>query len=248
MTLDYRPTPSIRTEELDDGRIVVVTLSRPEKRNAINDAMHDTFVDVWRAIGRSKTASAAVLLAEGKSFCAGGDRGQWGTAGEEAAHRQYKILRAAEPVLEMARCPVPIVAGVNGPAIGLGCSIVLASDLVLMTPEAYLQDNHINYGLVPGDGAGALLPFHIPLNRARELLLTGDRLPADEARDYGIVSRLVPGDRLAAECLALARRISANPQAAVRGAKRTWTAAMLGSLSYVSDMAVAYEALGVASS
>ena len=94
----------------------------------------------------------------------------------------------------MVRCPVPVIAAVNGPAVGLGCSLALLSDLVLMAEGTYLADPHVQVGVVAGDGGAMVLPLIVGLARAKELLFLGDRVSAEEAVQLGLANRVVPGD------------------------------------------------------
>jgi enoyl-CoA hydratase len=117
-----------------------------------------------------------------------------------------------------------VIAAVNGPAVGLGCSLALGCDLVLMADSAYLADPHISVGLVAGDGGVTLWPLLTSLLRAKEYLFTGDRIAAETAVQLGLANRTVPGDQLLPEALALARRLAAQPPEALRGTKAALSA------------------------
>ncbi|HEX4588016.1 MAG TPA: enoyl-CoA hydratase-related protein, partial [Mycobacterium sp.] len=116
--------------------------------------------------------------------------------------------------------PLPVIAAVNGPAVGLGCSIAVLRDITLISESAYLADPHVAVGLVAGDGGAAMWPLLTPIMRSREYLFTGDRIPATTAVDLGLASRTVAPDELMNEAHALAARLAAQPPDALRGTKR----------------------------
>ena len=120
----------------------------------------------------------------------------------------------------MLRFPLPVIAAVNGPAVGLGRSIALLCDIVLISEAAYLADPHVAVGLVAGDGGAALWPLLSPIMRSREYLYTGDRIAASTAVELGLASRAVAPDDLATEARTLADRLAGQPAAALQGTKR----------------------------
>jgi enoyl-CoA hydratase len=113
-----------------------------------------------------------------------------------------------------------VIAAVNGPAVGLGCSVAVLSDIVLMSDRAYLCDPHVSVGLVAGDGGAAFWPLLTPILRSREYLYTGDRIPAAVAVDLGLASRVVAAGDLLGEARALAQRLATQPAQALRDTKR----------------------------
>ncbi len=123
-------------------------------------------------------------------------------------------------ITEMLHFPLPVVAAVNGPAVGLGSSLVLMCDLVLMSDTAFLADPHVLAGLVAGDGGAATLPAHVSLLHAKEFLFLGERVPAERAVAMGMANRVVPAADLAAEASVLAHRLAGLPQHALRDTKR----------------------------
>jgi enoyl-CoA hydratase/carnithine racemase len=141
----------------------------------------------------------------------------------------------------MVRCPVPVIAAVNGPAVGLGCSLALLSDMVLMAEGAYLADPHVQVGLVAGDGGAMVLPLIVGLARAKELLFLGERVSATEAVRLGLANRVVPGDKLLDEAMDLARRLAALPAGALRGTKRAVNLHLEHAMSTVMETALAAE-------
>lgn len=203
-----------------DGPVRTVLLDRPDALNAVDKDMHRSLAQVWRQLASDPTARAVVLTGAGRAFCAGGDMGwlvaKLGNPVEEAE----SIREAAEIIDEMLRFPLPVVAAVNGPAVGLGCNIALLCDIVLIADDAYLADPHVPIGLAAGDGGAAFWPLLAPILRIREHLLTGERIPADQAVELGLASRVVPAGDLRAEAERLARRLAAQPPAALQATKR----------------------------
>jgi enoyl-CoA hydratase len=134
--------------------------------------------------------------------------------------RDESIREGSQIIEEMLRFPLPVIAAVNGPAVGLGCSIALLSDILLISENAYLADPHVSVGLVAGDGGGAFWPLLTPIMRSREYLYTGDRIPAAKAVELGLASRTVAPDELMGEAHKLAQRLAAQPAEALQGTKR----------------------------
>jgi enoyl-CoA hydratase len=130
------------------------------------------------------------------------------------------------------------VAAVNGPAVGLGCSLALLSDMVLMAEGAYLADPHVQVGLAAGDGGALVLPLIVGLPRAKELLFLGERVSAEEALRLGIANRVVPGDKLLDEAMEVAGRLAALPAQALRDTKRAVNLHLEQAMAAVLDAAL----------
>jgi enoyl-CoA hydratase len=130
------------------------------------------------------------------------------------------IAEGRELVLNMIRCRVPVIAAVNGPAVGLGCSVIALSDVVYMAESAYLADPHVTVGLVAADGGPLTWPLHTSLLLAKEYAFTGDRIPAARAKEIGLANHVCKDGEVIDAALAAARRIAALPQQAVEATKR----------------------------
>jgi len=193
------------------GPIRLIELNRPQQLNAASEDLHTALAGVWDHIAADGDARAVVLTGRGRAFSAGGDFHVMTRVQRDEAFREQNIAEARGIITGMVRCPVPVIAAVNGPAVGLGCSLALLSDMVLMAEGAYLADPHVRVGLAAGDG-GALV-------RAKELLFLGERVGAEEAARLGIVNRVVPGDKLLDEAMELAGRLAALPAQALRDTK-----------------------------
>jgi enoyl-CoA hydratase/carnithine racemase len=203
-----------------DGPVRTVVLNRPADLNAVNQPLHRALANVWRQLSADRDARVVILTGAGRCFSAGGDLDWITTFLEDPAGRYESLREGAEIAEEMIRFPLPVVAAVNGPAVGLGCSIAVLCDVVLMADTAYLADPHVSVGLVAGDGGAAFWPLLTSILRTREYLYTGDRIPAATAVELGLATRSVPADELLDEARRVAWRIAAQPPDAVQGTKR----------------------------
>ncbi|MDX6741037.1 enoyl-CoA hydratase/isomerase family protein [Actinocorallia sp. A-T 12471] len=201
-----------------DGPLRFITLNRPDALNAVNDALHTGLAKLWPQLADDRDARAAVLTGAGRAFSAGGDFAYLAELKDDADLRAKTIAHGREIVLGMARCRVPVVTAVNGPAVGLGCSLVALSDIVYMDPSAYLADPHVQVGLVAADGGPLTWPLHTSLLHAKEYALTGARISADRAVAMGLANH-VAGDALK-EATSTAERIATLPRQAVESTKR----------------------------
>jgi enoyl-CoA hydratase len=205
-----------------DGPVRIVTLNRPRHANAVNNRMHTAFARLWDGLNDDPEARAVVLTGAGSFFSAGGDLVEWlETHVENPVTRRAGMRDARRIVRDMVDFPLPVVAAVNGPALGFGCSIAVLCDIVLMSDLAYLADTHVASGLVAGDGGSVLWPLLMSLLRAKEYLLLGERISAELAVQLGLANRVVPDAELKTEALALAHRLAALPAQAVQDTKRT---------------------------
>ena len=224
-----------------EGPIRLIELNRPEQRNAASESLHTALADLWDRLAADEAVRAVVLTGRGRAFSAGGDFHVMTRVQRDEAFREQNIAEARRIITGMVRCPVPVIAAVNGPAVGLGCSLALLSDMVLMAEGTYLADPHVQVGLVAGDGGAMVLPLIVGLVRARELLFLGDRVSAEEAVRLGLANRVVPGDKLLDEAMDLARRLAALPATALRGTKRAVNLHLEQAMATVMETALGAE-------
>jgi enoyl-CoA hydratase/carnithine racemase len=203
-----------------DGDVRVVTLNEPDTLNAFSGELHESFVALWPRIARDTDARAIVLTGAGRAFSAGGSYPDFERRRVDLEFRQHEMDNAREIVMGMIDCPLPVVAAVNGPAVGLGCSITTLCDIVFMADTAFLADPHVSVALVAGDGGAVTWPAHTSLLKAKQYMLTGDRIPADEAVAMGLANFVVPKDELLDAALAFAHRLASQPPQALRETKR----------------------------
>ena len=203
-----------------DGPIRIVRLNRPDDLNATNHELHHALAMLWPQIDADTEARVVVLTGNGRAFCAGGDFDYLDELTHNAALRAETLADGKRILTGMAGCRVPILAAVNGAAVGLGCSLVALSDVVFMAQSAHLADPHVALGLVAGDGGPISWPLIMSLQLAKEYVLTGDRIPAARAAEIGLVNHVCPDDEVFDQALTCARRIAKLPQRAVEDTLR----------------------------
>ena len=203
-----------------DGPVRVVTLSRPEQLNAVNDELHAALARVFSQLTADAGARVAVLTGAGRAFSAGGDFDLLDRMIKDRALRHDVIAEGRDIVLNMVRCRIPIVAAVNGPAVGLGCSVIALSDVVYMAESAYLADPHVAVGLVAADGGPITWPLHMSLHHAKEFAYTGDRISAARAAEIGLCNHVCPDGEVLPAALKTAHKLAALPRQAIEATKR----------------------------
>jgi enoyl-CoA hydratase/carnithine racemase len=202
-----------------DGAVRILTLNEPDTLNAFTEDLHEQIVDVWADVEADDDCRAVVLTGAGRTFSAGGSYEDFEGRRVDQARRRRSLRLARRLADEMIEVAVPVVAAVNGPAVGLGCTVATLSDIVFMAEDAWMADTHVSVALVAGDGGAVTWPAHTSLLRAKQYLLTGDRLGAHEAVELGLANFVVPGDRLLDEALAFAHRLAAQPPQALQETK-----------------------------
>lgn len=234
-----------------EGAIVVVTLDQPEKRNPISGLdMIDALEAAMRTLDADMAVRAVILTGAGSAFSSGGDLKAMATPGSSLrdalpaqTRRNYKSGIQRLPLLFEA-LEVPVIAAVNGPAIGAGCDLACMCDVRIAGESAKFAESFVKLGIVPGDGGAWLLPRIIGFAKASELALTGDMLDAAEALACGLVSRVVPDAQLMDEARLVAAKIAANPPHAVRMTKRLLREGHRATLANILELSAAMQALG----
>jgi enoyl-CoA hydratase len=208
---------TLQIDRLDD--VLRVTIAHPTSPvNAVDEALHHDLTALFAALRRESTARAVLLTGRGRAFSAGGDFAWFPTLRDPA---RLDALRrdARQLVWDLLDVEIPIVAALNGPAVGLGASIALLCDVLFMADTASIADPHVRVGIVAGDGGAAIWPLVLGPARAKELLLTGDPVDADTALRWGLVNRVVPAAELAEAARAMAARLAAGAPLALRYTK-----------------------------
>jgi enoyl-CoA hydratase/carnithine racemase len=232
-----------------DGAVLTVTLNLPEKRNPISDpALIDALVATLEAADADISVRAVILTGAGSAFSSGGDlkamKAGVGLRAELPAQtrRNYRTGIQRLPLLFHA-LEVPVIAAVNGPAIGAGLDLACMCDVRVASERAVFAESFVKVGIVPGDGGAWLLPRIVGFSKATELALTGETIDAAEALAIGLVSRVVPEEELIAAARAVADKIAANPPHAVRMTKRLLREGQTASLPSILDMSAAMQSL-----
>jgi enoyl-CoA hydratase len=225
----------------DDDGIVLVTLNRPDALNAANEELHGAIAAVWSELTASSDVRAVVLTGAGKAFSAGGDLPLLQRMVEDPELRATIMAEAATIVRSMVMSPWPIVSAVNGPAVGLGCSLASLSDLVVMEEQAYFADPHVSLGLVAGDGGGLTWPLNMGLQRTKEFLLLGGRISAEEAFRFGLANRVVAKGEAVGEARTLAKRLADLPPQSFRETRRVLNQPLVARVEEALDDILAAE-------
>jgi enoyl-CoA hydratase len=243
--VSYYEFEYFRTELRDNG-VLWVELNRPERRNAITPEMHEELAPLFERIAIDRDVAVVVLTGAGdKAFCVGADFAGMQSnldAGYEDGH-PHLMLGSSRIVRAQLAIPQPIIAAVNGDAIGLGATMALFCDIVLLADHARIADPHVKAGIVAGDGGAILWPLLLGLHRGKEYLLTGDIMTAAEALQFGLGNHIHPKEQLAAEASALADRLAAGPRVAIQFNKRLANADLLDKVNRLLDTSLAMEAI-----
>jgi enoyl-CoA hydratase len=240
--VNYDLPDEVRIES--DGPVRIITLNRPERLNAVNNTVHVAMTEVWRQIERDGAARAVLVTGAGRAFSAGGDQDtvQNELSDTTGGGRRRHMTLGRELVHDMANLSVPVVAAINGPAVGLGLTMALLCDIRFMAEDAWIADPHISaVGLACGDGAAVIWPLLTSLSRAKEFLFTGERIPANDAERYGLVNRVVPADRLYADALQFTHKLASMPALALQATKRALNMHLQRAAVGVLDYALAME-------
>lgn len=237
--MKYDVPEEIRVES--DGPVRIVTLNRPEIYNAVNKPLHEGFCWVWPQIERDPDARVVILTGAGKAFSAGGDLAwQRQLIDRKELHRS-SMQEARKIVKHMVECRLPVIAAVNGPAVGFGCSVALLCDIVLIAENAFLMDPHVGVGLVAADGGALAWPLMTSILRAKEYLFLGKRIPATDAVSLGLANRVVPKGAALDEALSLARELAELPAQALQDTKRALNLHLERAFSGVLEFAISAE-------
>ena len=221
------------TLTLADG-LATIELNRPEALNAWNAELGDELNAAVRSVADDDAVRAVLVRGAGRAFSSGADlRDPSGghTAPDGAPDLQRILTEVYHPIiLGLRRLPKPVVAAVNGPAVGIGLSLALACDLVVAAESAYFLLAFVNIGLVPDGGSSALVPARIGFTRAAELALLGERLDAPTALRWGLINRVVPDADLVEQSELLARHLAQGPTRSYAGSKRQLNARIFAGL------------------
>ena len=202
-----------------DRHVITVILNRPEQHNAMNTAMGEDLLACFDALARDPDARAVVFTGAGdKAFCAGGDLKERNGMTDAGWRAQHVIFEQA--ALRVLRCPMPVIAAVEGFALAGGCELAILSDFIVASETAVFGVPETTLGIFPGIGGTQLLPRILGAPLAKELIFTGRRLKADEAKAVGLINHLVPAGQARAKAAEVAATIAKNGPIAVRQAKK----------------------------
>ena len=226
-----------------DGRVLHAMLNRPEEMNAIDDAMHEEIERLFVQVLEDETSSVLVLTGAGRAFSAGGNI----EAMQEGIDRPDVFLRqldgARRLIFSILDCPKPVIAKVNGPAIGLGATIALFCDIVIAARHAKIADPHVRVGLPAGDGGAVIWPALLGHARAKGFLLTGEAITGEEAARIGLIHSAPSAEDLDAAVDELAQRLASGAPRAIQWTKLAVNTGLKQLVHSILDTSLAYEAL-----
>lgn len=199
--------------DIDDG-VAVITLNAPKVLNAMNGPMIEHFAAaVHKATAKGSGVRCLLLTGAGRGFCAGANLANRQEGGSNDRPAGSALETHYNPLINQLRqMEIPMVTAVNGPAVGVGMSFAIMADLVVAARSAYFMQAFARIGLIPDGGATWFLPRIVGLRRAVELSMLAERLPAEQALEWGLVSRVVDDDALMDEAMELARRLARGPR------------------------------------
>jgi enoyl-CoA hydratase len=212
-----------------EGHVAIVTLNRPDARNAINPEVAVRLADAWKSIRDDGNVRVGIVTGTGSAFCAGADLGQLipMVSGARKPENDFDRRVVAEPGITSAALlrnfdtEKPIIAAINGHAIAGGMEMVQGTDIRVSVPEARFGVQEVKWAIFPAGGSTVRLPVQLPFAKAMELLLTGDLISADEALRIGFLNYVVPPDQLMKKALEIAEKIAANGPLAVRAIRKS---------------------------
>lgn len=235
--MDYSRYECLSVER--DAEVLIVALDRPQALNAINARLHTELSQVFADIAQDTDTEAVVLTGKGRAFCAGGDI-KW-FQDMTSAQLDALFTEARKIIIDLLEVEQPIIAAVNGPATGLGATLALFSDVIYAADNAKIGDPHVRVGVVAGDGGAIIWPWLVGTARAKEFLMTGDLVSADEAERIGLVNHVVPAGALLDTARAFAHRLANGPRLAIRGTKVSVNKILRDTVNLVLDTSLAIE-------
>jgi enoyl-CoA hydratase len=241
--------PSFETIALTrKGRLLTITLNRPDVLNAVNEQMHQELVDVLAFASQDEGSDVLLLTGAGRAFSAGGDLTYLADTAKHPERFDVDVRRAKRIVYTILDLEKPLVCRLNGHAVGLGATIALLCDVVFAAETAKIGDPHVSVGLVAGDGGAFIWPQRIGYALAKEYLLTGELVPAPKAHQIGLINHCLPAAELDAAVDKFCQRLLDGSTNAIRWTKVTINLELKRIAHAVMDAGIAYEAVSIRSS
>jgi 2-(1,2-epoxy-1,2-dihydrophenyl)acetyl-CoA isomerase len=215
--------PSHETIDLTtEGPAARILLNRPDALNAWNEQFGNDLLDAVSTVAGDDAVRAVLITGAGRGFSSGADLKEQRGGGEGGLpDLSARLKEIYHPIItELREMPKPVVSAVNGPAVGIGCSLALAADLIVAAESAYFLLAFVNIGLVPDGGSTAFIPARVGYARAAEMAMLGERVPAGQALDWGLINQVVADDELDSVSGALLERLANGPTRSYAGSKR----------------------------
>ena len=217
-----------------ENGIATVTLDRADKLNALSDEMYDKLYEYWLALAEDADTRAVILTGAGRAFCAGGDIGNMANtnvvSGRWRSHTRHRMI------LALHNLEKPVIATVRGPCYGIGNALALAADIIIASDTTQFSMAFKKMGVVPDGGAIFFLAQNLGIQRAKELVFTARPFGAQEAKDLGLVSRVVPDAELEGAACALARELADSATYALMLAKKMFQSMYVPTLEMLLDL------------
>jgi enoyl-CoA hydratase/carnithine racemase len=243
--VNYDKYEYLKVEVEADG-VCTVTLNRPEILNAAGGPMHPELERIWLDLNEDERVKAVVLTGAGRAFSAGGDlKGMAQQVGTpEYFRRSLKAPASTRRLWQnLLELQVPLIAAINGDAMGLGCNLALFCDITVMSETARIGDTHVRVGLVAGDGGAVMIPLLVGVSKARDLLMRARVLSGKEAHEMGLVTHVRPHEQVLEEAKNIARELAALPKYALAWTKLAVNKPVKQQLNLIVDASMAFEML-----
>ncbi len=211
---DWTFYKTIQIDKRDNG-VLVATLNRPERLNAVNGTLHTELANIARDADNDDEVKVLVLTGAGRAFCAGGDFG----GGDDAIMGRAGLKETREIVDHLLDCSIPVISAVKGYAMGLGATVALLADIVVAGKSTTFADTHVNMGIGAGDGGQVIWPLLMGVNKAKFHLMTGERITGEDAERAGLVNFLIEDDDILNKALEIADRLAKGPGLAISASK-----------------------------
>jgi enoyl-CoA hydratase len=240
--MTYASYQQLTFERRENG-VLLMTLDRPEKYNAVDEATHGELARVWRDVSTDPETRVVVVTGAGKAFSAGGDLAMVERMTGDYDRVAHMLSEMSDMVYNLINCDKPVVSAINGVAVGAGLVVALLADISICAEDARLGDGHVKLGVAAGDHAAIIWPLLAGMAKARYYLLTGEMLTGAEAERIGMVTKALPRDQVLDEALRIADTLGTGSQTAIRWTKRAlnnW----LKAAGPIFDQGAAYEMLG----
>ncbi|WP_216695250.1 enoyl-CoA hydratase/isomerase family protein [Dietzia psychralcaliphila] len=239
--MDYAKYAQLEIEV--DDRIATVTINRPDKLNVVDARLHTELASIFTDLQRDRDVDVVVLTGAGRAFSAGGDIEWMQDAIDDPESFDQTRDEAKRIVFSLLDLEKPIIAKVNGHAVGLGATIALFCDVIFASEKAKIGDPHVSVGFVAGDGGAIIWPQLIGYARAKEFLFTGDLLSAGDAANMGLINHAVPAEALDARVDEFAKRLRNGATKAIRFTKIATNIALKQAAHAAMDASIAYETI-----
>ncbi len=243
--MDYRRYKLIKVEK--EGKVAIVTINRPDSLNAVNAQLHSELEDIFADVNQDEEVNAVVLTGAGRAFCSGGDIKGMDEGQFDPLKNRVPLRGPMRLIKNIVEVEQPIIAAVNGHAIGLGATIALFCDIIIAADTAKIGDPHVRVGLVAGDGGAIIWPSLCGPARAKEYLMTGDLLTAAEAERIGLVNHVVPAGEVMKRAMEMAQRLANGPTRAIRWTKLVCNKRLREDVNLVLDTSLALETMSMLS-